>query len=338
MLVVALSAFATASRSRANAALTAKQAQLSNLQRELDSEVGGMMKIDHQPSQHTLGTDFKFHILDERVDKATVRCIKIQCPGVRHSDVSISIIFNGCIVSINRRAEQGVEPIEWTQKFQFYPSEGLFEFKEDQAALDRGYLTLIFRAYVFQNRSFRFPSHFNLSESDGDCSWNYLPGAAGPEPPLSIDAVPDAFTAPGRLEMTGAAQDSHAVAAVRKAETQASAIESDDFEAARAKVATAAAQRESGCNNTVPPSKLTGCAVTDDVEPEMEGAPAAEEASPPGGVKEEAAAAEEAVAAATLPDAKSTVSSRISEGFEHVELAPESLSDAAEVCDDSKGE
>jgi len=87
-----------------------------------------MMKINQSPT--TLGTDFSYHISDERGDQGIKRSIKIQCPGVDYSDVEIDVIRNACVVKINRNAGQGVEAISWQKKFQFRPSEGLFEFKD----------------------------------------------------------------------------------------------------------------------------------------------------------------------------------------------------------------
>merc|ERR1719482_2344884 len=110
------------------AKLESVQAELDSVQTELNSEVGGMMKADLE-SKH-LGTDFTYHIHDEQVEDGILRSIKIQCPGVRHNEISIEIVFNGCVVTINRQASRGVVAAEWVQKFQFRPSQGLFEFKE----------------------------------------------------------------------------------------------------------------------------------------------------------------------------------------------------------------
>merc|ERR1712176_644748 len=74
--------------------------------------------------------------------------------------------MGGCIVTIARQASQGVDGAEWSQKFEFEPEEGMFEFKEDQTKLEHGYLTLVFRTYTFQGRIFRFPTHFDLSADD----------------------------------------------------------------------------------------------------------------------------------------------------------------------------
>merc|ERR1712232_955454 len=96
----------------------------------------------------------------------TERLIRIQCPGVMHTDIAVNLIFNGCEVTIQRPASCGMESTTWTKRFRFRPSDGLFEFKEDQMQLERGILLLVFRAYAFRNRLIRFPCHFDLAASD----------------------------------------------------------------------------------------------------------------------------------------------------------------------------
>lgn len=313
VLLVLVTALAYSNFATSKAQLKAKEIRVSQLQQEFESELGGMMKVDQQPSNHMLGNDFAFHVSDAREDKVTKRTIKIQCPGVNHSDIHISIIFNGCIVTIKRRSEQGVDAKEWTQKFQFRPSEGMFEFKEDQADLQRGFLFLVFRAYTFQERSFRFPSHFE-SQADVDSSLAYFKYAAELEPPLSIEEAPDAHTAPGCLEQTAAADENDAVACVRKAETAASPIETDDFEAARAEVAEAAAQLDSCCDTA--PKDPVGSKMEADMKPGMQGVPAMEKVGAQGYEEQ----AEELAAPAAMLD---TSSIGTSDGFEQVELTQE---------------
>jgi hypothetical protein len=211
--------------------------QQTKLQDEFNKEMGGMMKTG--TVARNLGTDFDYHIHDEKVDHGTVRYIKIQSPGVHHSDVFVEIIFNGCIVSINRQASRGVDAVQWEQRFQFRPSEGFFEFKEDQAVLDRGFLILVFRAFAFQSRPFRFPKHFDLAATD---TWEYSPdnAMAGNATDPSVHGR---GTAPGRLEMNAAAAaefEGHAVEGLG-AETSGSPIDSEDYEATRAAVAQAVA-------------------------------------------------------------------------------------------------
>lgn len=125
-----------------------------------------------------LGRDFDFLIFDGKTAAYFDRIVKIQCSGVSHRMINCEIVFNGCIVTIRREASAGVAAITWSKKFQFWPSDGLFEFQEDQMALDHGYLTLVFRASPFKLRNVRFPEHYNLSPTeyafpDYDHSWQF---------------------------------------------------------------------------------------------------------------------------------------------------------------------
>jgi len=151
-------------------------AQVSALETELNTELGAMMKIENQAG--TLDPDMSFCITDEWRDQEMDRVITIQCPGVRHCDVVVNFVFNGCIVKISRA-------IEWEKGFQFRPSEGLFEFKEDQAKLEQGLLQLVFRTYDIQSRVFRFPHHFDLSAADNDATWTF---------PIDVPTICDAGT------------------------------------------------------------------------------------------------------------------------------------------------
>lgn len=120
-----------------------------------------------------LGFDFAFQVFNMDLDQSTMRLIKIQCPGVTHKDVEVSLVFNGCEVAISRRASQGVEAKTFRKQFTWKPSEGLFEFKEDQMQLESGFLHLVFKAYNFQSRVIRFPMHFNLDDTDNDRCWEF---------------------------------------------------------------------------------------------------------------------------------------------------------------------
>lgn len=158
--------------SKLHVQLGRKQQRIDALEHEFREELVGMVRIGDAAAGE-LGFDFGFRILDREVGQETVRLIKIQCPGVEHADVEVELIFNGCIVSLRRRASCGVEAATWRRRFQFRPSDGLFEFKEDQMTLERGYLQLFFRAYRFQSRVIRFPQHYSLAESDSDQYWDY---------------------------------------------------------------------------------------------------------------------------------------------------------------------
>jgi len=152
-----------------------------------------------------LGHDFGFQVIHRVVDRETERLIKIQCPGVAHADVEVNLIFNGCNVSIRRRACCGTREMRWQKRFRFKTSDGLFEFKEDQMQLEHGYLILVFRAYAFRSRLIRFPHHFSLAESDVDQSWEYpdyddighsYEGISWLEPHLSVAVKEERATAP----------------------------------------------------------------------------------------------------------------------------------------------
>merc|ERR1719502_519143 len=211
-----------------------------------------MMEADLASGQQ-LGTDFTYYIHNETVGDAIVRSIKIQCPGVKHDEVSMDIIYNGCVVTINRKASRGVVATEWRKKFQFRPSQGLFEFKEDQAALDRGYLTIVFQAYKFQNRTFKFPGYFDLSEADADGAWEYSQEIQQPtitEPSIyGGGAHSQRESAPGRLELSAAdaAFANHlAKRYVGEAQTCGGSIETESYDATLAMITSDAAQRAAG--------------------------------------------------------------------------------------------
>jgi len=148
-----------------------KSKRISMLEQELHAEVGDMVCVGDSDSG--LGSDFGFCVFNTEINQEVVRLIKVQCPGVKHSDVEIELIFNGCEVTIHRQASRGVASATWKRRFQFKPSDGLFEFREEQMMLEDGFLQLVFRASGFQNRRVLFPRHFNLSESDADACWDY---------------------------------------------------------------------------------------------------------------------------------------------------------------------
>lgn len=112
-----------------------------------------------------LGHDYDFLIVEGGKEEEATRIIKIQCSGVSHEEIDCEVIFNGCIVTIRRKASIGVKPSTWTQKFQFNPDDGLFEFQEDQMQLDGGYLTIVFCACPFKSRTVRFPEYSNMVDT-----------------------------------------------------------------------------------------------------------------------------------------------------------------------------
>merc|ERR1711879_215801 len=75
----------------------------------------------------------------------TLRFIKIQCPGVLASDITLELVVNGCVVTIHRRASHGVGASAWTKRFQFSPSDGHFELDTYLSRLELGFLQPVFR-------------------------------------------------------------------------------------------------------------------------------------------------------------------------------------------------
>jgi len=143
-----------------------KQAIIVKLEQDLD-------RLEAPPyPAGDLGHDFAFQVFNtDLVDNQTMRLIKVQVPGVEHEDIEVQLIFNGCEVTIARKASRGVKAITWRRRFYFKPSEGLFEFKEDQMHLEHGFLHLVFTAYNFQSRVIRFPRHFTMNAVDNDGNW-----------------------------------------------------------------------------------------------------------------------------------------------------------------------
>ncbi|CAE8618135.1 unnamed protein product [Polarella glacialis] len=126
--------------------------------------------------EQSLGSDFAHCIFPRNEPDGLVsRVVKIQCPGVEHSDVEVKLICNGCDVSICRRASLGVEAMTWTKRFCF---DGSCEFCEDQMLLEHGFLNLVFREQAFRARTVRFPKHYSLAASDDDLCWEEPAGCA----------------------------------------------------------------------------------------------------------------------------------------------------------------
>lgn len=159
-----------------SAEVTRQQKHVAQLEQELQNEFGGVVKVGDTVGE--LGRDFSFQVFSTELNEEKVRLIKIQCPGVEHSDVEVGLIFNGCEVTIQRRPSRGVEATLWRRRFQFRPSDGNFEFKEDQMQLESGFLQLVFRSYPFQRRVIRFPQHFSLAATDADTAWEYASDGA----------------------------------------------------------------------------------------------------------------------------------------------------------------
>jgi len=150
---------------------------------ETESAEGRACITETENLSVNLDKDFSFHIFDTRMGKDTLRSIKIKCPGVHHNDILLDIVFNGCVVTIERKPSHGVGATAWVKRFQFKSSDGFFDLKDDRVVLEGGFLTLVFRA--FRSRVFRFPKHFDMSIADVDDTWLYseeCPTAQASEP------------------------------------------------------------------------------------------------------------------------------------------------------------
>eukprot|EP00930_Biecheleria_cincta_P047110 TRINITY_DN32598_c0_g1_i1.p1 TRINITY_DN32598_c0_g1~~TRINITY_DN32598_c0_g1_i1.p1 ORF type:complete len:484 (+),score=92.09 TRINITY_DN32598_c0_g1_i1:32-1483(+) len=124
-----------------------------------------------------LGNDFGYHIARAEIDGETARLVRVQCPGVRHQDIKVTLIPNGCDVCVFRCASPGLEASTWQQRFCFDLTEGLFEFKEEQMQLEQGFLQLVFKEIHYRDRNIRFAQHYSLDAFDDSLSWEY-PSAA----------------------------------------------------------------------------------------------------------------------------------------------------------------
>eukprot|EP00927_Polykrikos_kofoidii_P074263 TRINITY_DN7024_c0_g1_i2.p1 TRINITY_DN7024_c0_g1~~TRINITY_DN7024_c0_g1_i2.p1 ORF type:complete len:687 (+),score=112.24 TRINITY_DN7024_c0_g1_i2:124-2184(+) len=112
--------------------------------------------------------EFTFCTRDKTTDDGIIRVITVQCPGVDHSGVNIELTFNGCVISLKRPGSSGLKGW-WKKRFDFEISDGLFEFKEDQAQLENGVLQVVFS---FHSRMFRFPKLGKRDSTDIDyCRW-----------------------------------------------------------------------------------------------------------------------------------------------------------------------
>lgn len=171
VLALVLLSLSNYRRSRILASKVAEQEDtIANLKHDLEEDC--ILQTGETVGE--LGFDFSSQVINRTgADTETERLIKIQCPGVSHADIKVNLIFNGCDVYITRPASCGTVAASWTKRFRFKTSDGLFEFKEDQMQLERGFLWLVFRAYTFRSRTIRFPRHFSLAASDVDQCWDY---------------------------------------------------------------------------------------------------------------------------------------------------------------------
>lgn len=137
---------------------------------DIQSDFGGLITLQCG-RLGKLGCDFDFLIYDSSGEQEKIRTVKIQCPGVSHRAVNCEIIPNGCIVTIQREATDTIMAITWTKKFQFSPSDGLFDFQQERMELEEGFLVIIFRKCTNGSRHVRFPEHYSMSASDFERCW-----------------------------------------------------------------------------------------------------------------------------------------------------------------------
>jgi len=165
--------------------LKSAQVQLARLRGVVPEEFEALQA---QGLVGSLGSDFDFCVYDEITEQEHVRILKIQCTGIDYEHVSVELVSNGCVVTIRREASKGLGAAHWVRRFQFRPSDGFFEFKEDQAQLEHGVLLLFFKVYPLQTRIWRFPKLYNMAVVDANCDYELLgesaAGHAG-EPELS---------------------------------------------------------------------------------------------------------------------------------------------------------
>jgi hypothetical protein len=116
-----------------------------------------------------------FSVTYEKNEQDIACLINIQCPGVQHEHVEGVLFYNGITIKISKPAAGGIAALNWTQKFHFPWDEGLFDFKADEARLENGLLSLVFKASspVAQKRVFKFPPHFSMNASDAVTDWEH---------------------------------------------------------------------------------------------------------------------------------------------------------------------
>jgi len=162
-------------------ALAEEQRKVANLSRELEAAKASHAALGAElaalrSQQRPRGEEFAMMTYDEVGEQGTARHVKIQCPGVTYADIEMHIIFNGAIVHIHRKQSQWMASATWKQKLQFPLDDGHYEFKEEEAQLEFGILSLVFRACPSQPRVFRFPQNVEISRrSPGSSSWTAAP-------------------------------------------------------------------------------------------------------------------------------------------------------------------
>ncbi|CAE7194689.1 unnamed protein product [Symbiodinium sp. CCMP2456] len=113
--------------------------------------------------------EFHHQTVHVQVNGVPGRLVRICCPGVRHQDIEVKLLPNGCHIALTRPAMRGLKEARWQKTLQFDFREGFFEFVEasgDQMQLELGYLTLLFRETHYQDRTIRFAQHFSMDAFD----------------------------------------------------------------------------------------------------------------------------------------------------------------------------
>lgn len=173
--------------------LSAKEKVIAVLQDELEANVSDIIKVED--CRCSLGSDFGFVVYDEELNEEPYRFVKIQCPGVASNDISIEVLLNGCIVTMHRKASRGVEPTEWTRRVIFARRDGIFEFKDDLAQLDAGFLQIGFQKLERHRRLFNFSQCSKVPNTDDAHNSTLTAGIVEPSPePSYVLATEDSAT------------------------------------------------------------------------------------------------------------------------------------------------
>lgn len=122
-------------------------------------------------------SEFKYQIYKTQGIGSIDQVIRVECPGVRHEDIEVKLIPNGCDVILHRRPLPGLQEVWWKHRFHLSLSEGFFEFVEEQMQLEHGFLILVLRK-VQQERTIRFSQpqhiqHFCMDAFDDELNWDY---------------------------------------------------------------------------------------------------------------------------------------------------------------------
>eukprot|EP00928_Gymnodinium_smaydae_P026792 TRINITY_DN20932_c0_g2_i1.p1 TRINITY_DN20932_c0_g2~~TRINITY_DN20932_c0_g2_i1.p1 ORF type:complete len:542 (-),score=61.89 TRINITY_DN20932_c0_g2_i1:22-1410(-) len=119
-------------------------------------------------------------MLEDKLGSQRLQRVKVQCPGAVEEDVTIEVLFNGALITIDRKASQGVKQLRWSKKILFSVDEGHFQFSDAETRLTHGVLEVVFRGVQIQPRTFRFPQHFDMAYADHEpSSGTWVPASCG---------------------------------------------------------------------------------------------------------------------------------------------------------------